>query len=64
MLNFKTTAEISVSKKIAEQIIGQDQGSQLIKKASQHRRHVLLIGHPGTGSNSNKSGPVYCRRII
>ena len=49
MLNFKTTAEISVSKKIAEQIIGQDQGSQLIKKASQHRRHVLLIGHPGTG---------------
>ena len=51
MLNFKTTAELKISKKIAEQIIGQDQGLQLIKKAAQHRRHVLLIGHPGTGKS-------------
>ncbi len=51
MLDFKTTAELKVSKKIAEQIIGQDQGLQLIKKAAQHRRHVLLIGHSGTGKS-------------
>ncbi len=51
MLNFKTTSELKVSSKIAEQIIGQDQGLQLIKKAAQHRRHVLLIGHPGTGKS-------------
>src|SRR3989344_5487418 len=51
MLNFKTTADLQISKKIAEQIIGQDQGLQLIKKAAQHRRHVLLIGHSGTGKS-------------
>ncbi|MBI2105556.1 ATP-binding protein, partial [Candidatus Woesearchaeota archaeon] len=51
MLNFKTTAELKVSNKIAEQIIGQDQGLQLIKKAAQHRRHVMLIGNPGTGKS-------------
>ena len=51
MLNFKTTSELKVSSKIAEQIIGQDQGLQLIKKAAQHRRHILLIGRPGTGKS-------------
>jgi ATP-dependent Lon protease len=51
MLNFKTTAELPVSKKVSDQIIGQDTGLQLIKKAAQHRRHVLLIGNPGTGKS-------------
>jgi len=51
MLNFKTTAELKVSNKISEQIIGQEQGLQLIKKAAQHRRHIMLIGHPGTGKS-------------
>jgi len=51
MLNFKTTSELKISSKIAEQIIGQDQGLQLIKKAAQHRRHILLIGRPGTGKS-------------
>ncbi|MDD5133255.1 MAG: ATP-dependent protease LonB [Candidatus Nanoarchaeia archaeon] len=50
-LNFKTTKEIVVSDKIADQIIGQDQGLDIIKKASSQRRNVLLIGEPGTGKS-------------
>jgi len=50
-LNFKTTAEINVSKKIVEQVIGQDSAVEVIKKAANQRRHVLLIGEPGTGKS-------------
>ncbi|RMF54470.1 ATP-dependent protease LonB [Candidatus Woesearchaeota archaeon] len=50
-LNFKTTAEIKVSKKIIEQVIGQEKAVNIIRKAAQQRRHVLLIGEPGTGKS-------------
>ncbi|MFA5176324.1 MAG: ATP-dependent protease LonB [Candidatus Nanoarchaeia archaeon] len=50
-LNFKTTKDLVVSDKIADQIIGQDQGLDIIKKASSQRRNVLLIGEPGTGKS-------------
>src|SRR3989344_2011737 len=51
MLDFKTTSELKISPKISEQIIGQDTALNLIKKAAQHRRHVFLIGKPGTGKS-------------
>ena len=50
-LNFKTTAEIDVSKKIIGQVIGQEDAVKVIRKASIQRRHVLLIGEPGTGKS-------------
>ncbi|MEK6967101.1 MAG: ATP-dependent protease LonB [Nanoarchaeota archaeon] len=50
-LKFKTTADISVSKGIVDQVIGQDSAVNIIKKAAQQRRHVLLIGEPGTGKS-------------
>lgn len=50
-LNFKTTADIKVDKKIAEQVIGQDEAVQVVKKAAKQRRNVLLIGEPGTGKS-------------
>ncbi len=49
--NYKTTAEIKVSKNISDQIIGQDEGLKIIKKAGLQRRNVLLIGEPGTGKS-------------
>ena len=49
--NFKTTAEIKTSKRIAEQVIGQEEAVKVIRKASKQRRHVLLIGEPGTGKS-------------
>ena len=48
---FKTTADIKVSDKIIEQVIGQEEAVEVMKKAAQQRRHVLLIGDPGTGKS-------------
>lgn len=48
---FKTTKDIKVPKKIIEQVIGQDEAVEVIKKAAAQRRHVLLIGEPGTGKS-------------
>jgi Lon-like ATP-dependent protease len=50
-LNFRTTAELKVSPKIVEQVIGQEEAVKVIRKAALQRRHVLLIGEPGTGKS-------------
>lgn len=50
-MQFKTTAELKVPKKIVQQIIGQDSAVEIIKKAAKQRRHVFLIGSPGTGKS-------------
>lgn len=50
-LNFNTTAEINVPKKLIDQVIGQDKAVEIIKKAAKQKRHVLLIGAPGTGKS-------------
>ena len=49
--NFKSTKDIPVSGQMISQVIGQDHAVGIIKKASQQRRHVLLIGEPGTGKS-------------
>jgi len=49
--NLKSTAEIKVSQKLIDQVIGQDDAVGIIKKAALQRRHVLLIGEPGTGKS-------------
>ena len=50
-LNFKSTKEIIVDKNIINQVIGQEQAVEIMKKAANQRRHVLLIGEPGTGKS-------------
>ncbi len=50
-LNFKTTADIKVSDRIIDQVIGQNEACEVIQKAARQRRHVLLIGEPGTGKS-------------
>ncbi len=49
--DFKTTEEIKVPEKIVDQVIGQEHAVEIIKKAAKQRRHVLLIGEPGTGKS-------------
>src|SRR3989338_4931043 len=47
----KSTKSIAVPERIIDQVIGQDEAAHIIKKASLQRRHVLLIGDPGTGKS-------------
>ena len=50
-LKYTSTKEIQVPKKISEQVLGQENALNLIEKAALQRRHVLLIGEPGTGKS-------------
>ena len=55
-MNFKDTSEISIPSNTVEQIVGQDNVINIIKKASKQRRHVLLIGQSGTGKSMAGQG--------
>ncbi|MCD6590236.1 ATP-dependent protease LonB [Candidatus Woesearchaeota archaeon] len=50
-LKFRTTAELKVSKRLIDQVIGQEQAVEIVRKAAKQRRHILLIGEPGTGKS-------------
>ncbi|MHC1631278.1 MAG: ATP-dependent protease LonB [Methanotrichaceae archaeon] len=47
----KTTEEIEVPSRLIDQVIGQNEAVEIIKKAAHQRRHVMLIGSPGTGKS-------------
>jgi len=51
MTTMKSTKNISVPELMVEQVIGQEEAVRIIKKAALQRRHVLLIGDPGTGKS-------------
>ncbi|TLZ60899.1 MAG: ATP-dependent protease LonB [Methanobacteriota archaeon] len=48
---FRSTAEIKIPERLVDQVIGQESSVEVIKKASEQKRHVLLIGDPGTGKS-------------
>src|SRR3990170_2293767 len=50
-LEFRSTAELKIPEKLVEQVIGQEGAVEVIKKASEQKRHVMLIGDPGTGKS-------------
>ncbi len=52
----KTTSLVEVPKGIIEQVVGQDAAVDIIKKAALQKRHVLLIGSPGTGKSMLAQG--------
>jgi len=49
MKHFKDTSEIKIPERLIDQVIGQDKAVEIIKKAANQHRNVLLIGEPGTG---------------
>ncbi|PSQ59626.1 ATP-dependent protease LonB [Halobacteriales archaeon SW_7_71_33] len=50
-LQVETTAEIEVPDRLVDQVIGQDEARDIVKKAAKQRRHVMMIGSPGTGKS-------------
>jgi Lon-like ATP-dependent protease len=50
-MDFETTQEIPIPSRLVDQVIGQEQPVEIIKKAAIQRRNVLLIGDPGTGKS-------------
>lgn len=50
-MDFKTTEEIPVPEKLIDQVIGQERAVEIVKQAAVQRRHVLLLGPPGTGKS-------------
>jgi Lon-like ATP-dependent protease len=50
-MDFEATEEINVPEKLIDQVIGQDTAVEIIKKAAKQKRHILLIGEPGTGKS-------------
>ncbi len=49
--DFKTTADIEIPDRLVNQVIGQDRAVEIVKKAAKQKRHVMLIGEPGTGKS-------------
>lgn len=47
----KSSSEIEVPPRLIDQVIGQEHGVEVIKKAATQRRHVMMIGSPGTGKS-------------
>lgn len=50
-LELETSSQIEVPPKLIDQVIGQEHGVEVIKKAAIQRRHVMMIGSPGTGKS-------------
>jgi Lon-like ATP-dependent protease len=49
--NFETTKDIEVPELLLDQVIGQNKSVDIVRKAAEQKRHVMLIGDPGTGKS-------------
>ncbi len=50
-VEFSSTEDVPIPDRLVDQVIGQEAGSVVIKKAAEQRRHMLMIGDPGTGKS-------------
>lgn len=48
---FSDTSQVQIPKRLADQVIGQEDAVAVAKKAAEQKRHLLLIGEPGTGKS-------------
>lgn len=49
--HFETSADIEIPERLLDQVIGQDAAVEVVRKAAEQHRHVMLIGPPGTGKS-------------
>lgn len=50
-LDIESTADIEVPDRLVDQVIGQSHARDIVLKAAKQRRHVMMIGSPGTGKS-------------
>lgn len=50
-LDVESSSEIEVPDKLIDQVIGQEHARDIVTKAVQQGRHLLMIGSPGTGKS-------------
>ena len=48
---FTTTEQIHIPDLMADRVIGQEDAVEVMRKAASQKRHVMLIGEPGTGKS-------------
>ena len=49
--HFEDTSNIDVPKLLIDQVLGQEHAVEVVKKAASQRRHIMMIGTPGTGKS-------------
>jgi Lon-like ATP-dependent protease len=50
-VNYDSTADVKVPERLVDQVIGQEAAVEVVRKSAEQRRHILLIGQPGTGKS-------------
>ena len=50
-LPYQSTAQVEIPPRLLEQVIGQDEAVEVARKAATQKRHMMLIGEPGTGKS-------------
>ena len=48
---FTSTEQIHIPDLMADRVIGQEDAVEVMRKAASQKRHVMLIGEPGTGKS-------------
>ena len=50
-IDITSTADVPIPEKLVDQVIGQEAASIVVRKAAEQRRHVIMVGEPGTGKS-------------
>ena len=50
-LDIVSTEEVPIPDKLVDQVIGQEAASIIVRKAAEQRRHIIMVGEPGTGKS-------------
>lgn len=50
-IKMESTADVPIPTKLVDRVIGQEAAAIVIRKAAEQRRHVIMVGEPGTGKS-------------
>ena len=50
-ISFESTSDVPIPERLVDRVIGQEDAAVVIRKAAEQRRHMMMIGDPGTGKS-------------